>query len=1430
MMDGFIELAAKSNFSFLEGASHPEELVATAAVLGSPGLAVCDRNTLAGVVRAHLAGKDVGIRTAVGCHLIFDDGTPNVLAWPSDRAAYGRLCRLLTVGNLRGAKDDCRIRLGDLLEWCEGLILAIVMQSASEDAVERAAEALKAHVTHPLRLAISMAYGAEDQRRLASGAALARRLGLKPLATTLPLYHDPERRPLQDVLAAIRLHTTVEAAGRRLAANAERYLKAPGEVARLFAPLPEAVRETVAVMNEISFSLDELRYEYPEEPSDPGRTPQQTLARLTYDGAARRYPMGLPDKVDALIAHELELIAALDYAPYFLTVYDIVRFARDNGILAQGRGSAANSAVCFCLGVTEVDPERSDLLFERFISPERREPPDIDVDFEHERREEVIQYIYEKYGRDRAGIAATVISYRSRSAAREVGKALGLSEDSVAAISGSIWGWSSHGVDEAAAERAGLDPRDHRIGHLVRLTREIAGFPRHLSQHVGGFVITRGRLDEMVPVVKASMDGRTNIEWDKDDLDALGILKIDVLALGMLTCVRKGLDLLARHYPADVTAMSASAMASGALPRASPSDPLSAAPPMPGVSGPGVSGPSGGPAGSLSAPTVGGAASGALPGPLGKTEEVVSGSAGETSKPYRFGAGAGASAAPTRRGAGDASPEEAEEAASGELPRGRAGSEATVLEALTAGQCFDPVAPGPFSVAGRTPSPAGGGPVLIVPDAGDPSSIAEGLAPGSRVAASRADHRVGLRLIDCTGRPGTADAADTADAATAAGPTGTAAATEADDPRRATARAAPPPGGSDAAARDVAPAAAPAEAMRGVPIDRNRTVTLANIPPEDPEVYEMICRADTLGVFQIESRAQMTMLPRLRPKTFYDLVIEVAIVRPGPIQGDMVHPYLRRRQKKEEVTYPSKELEEVLAKTLGVPLFQEQAMKIAIVAAGFTPSEADQLRRAMATFRKVGTIGTFQQKMIDGMTARGYDPEFAARCFHQIEGFGEYGFPESHAASFALLVYSSCWLKCHYPDVFCAALLNSQPMGFYAPAQIVRDARQHGVEVRPVDINRSDWDCTLEEGLRAAGRLHPDHASMRTAIRSRHAVRLGLRQVKGLAEEDMRLLVARRGRGYDSVRDLWLRTGLSRAAIERLADADAFGSLGLNRRETLWGARGLDRDTRMEDLPLFAQSDLADLQREAAANLPPMPPGEEVINDYRFLSLSLKAHPAQFVRAALARERILEAQAVAAQAGRRISVAGLVLVRQRPGSASGVIFMTVEDETGIANVIVWPKVFEMFRTVVLGARFIKVSGWVQSEDGVVHVVATRLEDRTPLLGRLTADMADWDALDRADEVKRPGTDPRSDVKPRTIIASRLTDALSPGETAAGGNRQVAEALEAHRKAARSIAARGRPREEREDGEAGDRWPGRGRNRWDVSPEVRQALPKGRNFQ
>ena len=1063
----YIEFAVASNFSFLRGASHPEELMVQATHAGLAGIGLCDRNSVAGVVRAHLAKREqnLSLRYHPGARLVFADGTPDILAYPRDRAGWGRLTRLLTVGNLRAKKGDCILHLDDLLAHAFGLEL--IALEAPAQLLARLREA----VPHRVRLAASMLYRGHDRARLARLKEVARVTGVPLIAVNDVLYHHPDRRPLADVLTCIREKTTIDRAGRKLAANAERYLKPPQEMTRLFRYTPEAIEETLVLSDALSFSLNELRYEYPDEQVEGFDNAQDALAHFTYEGAARHYPQGIPDKVRTNLEHELKLIARLEYEPYFLTVYDIVRFARSQGILCQGRGSAANSAVCYCLGVTEVDPDRADLLFERFISPERREPPDIDVDFEHERREEVIQYIYGKYGRDRAGIAATVISYRGRSAIREVGKAFGLSEDTIGALSSSIWGGGGGAVSKDAVTRTGLDPQSRRMNQILALAQEINGFPRHLSQHVGGFVITRSRLDEVMPIGNAAMDDRTFVEWDKDDLDALGILKIDVLGLGMLSCVRKALDLVEKHY-------------------------------------------------------------------------------------------------------------------------------------------------------------------------------------GER-------H------------------------------------------------------------------------------------TLSTIPAEDPAVYRMLCRADSLGVFQVESRAQMTMLPRLKPQNFYDLVIEVAIVRPGPIQGDMVHPYLRRRRGQEPISYPSKALEGVLSKTLGVPLFQEQAMKIAIVAAGFTPSEADQLRRAMATFKRVGTIGTFQRKMIDGMLANGYTREFAERCFQQIEGFGEYGFPESHAASFALLVYASAWLKCRYPDAFAAALLNAQPMGFYAPAQIVRDAREHGVEVRPPDINHSQWDATLEQGPRAANHLHELHREMRDDIRTNHAVHLGLREIKGLKEEDARLIVAMRRHLYDSMRDLWLRTGLSPRVLERLADADAFGSLGLSRREALWAAKALGRvGDRDDDLPLFSADSEAALTRivlrEPDVYLPPMPIGEEVINDYRFLHLSLRAHPAQFLRSDLNLRTVKQNDTLRSiPSGMWVRISGLVTCRQRPGSANGVVFMTIEDETAVANVIVWPKVFERLRPIVLGARYVAVTGCVQEESGVIHVVAEQVEDLTHCLARLAEHGAEIDGLARCDEVRRP---------------------------------------------------------------------------------------------
>jgi error-prone DNA polymerase len=1072
----YAELGVTTNFSFLRGGSHPSELVGQAQALGLAAIAITDRNSLAGVVRAYAKAKEINFKMIVGVRLVFSDGTPDILAYPTDRAAYGRLCRLLTTGNRRAEKGDCILKLDDLVEFAEGLLLIVVPPRPQVELAEPVLRRLRAVARDRVWLGAALLYRGDEQRHLKRVAELARTCAVPPIAIGDVLYHAPERRALQDVLTCIREHTTLDAAGFRLEANAERHLKKPAEMARLFRSLPEAIAETVRFADRCQFSLKQLSYEYPDETREGFATPQEALVHYAEEGARWRYPGGVPAKVRKALDHELKLIKELNYAPYFLTVHDIVRFARSETaekrkILCQGRGSAANSVVCYCLGVTAVDPSKVDLLFERFLSAERREPPDIDVDFEHEEREKVIQYIYNRYGRERAGLAATVICYRGRSAIRDVGKAFGLSEDTIGALAGTLWGWSTSAPLDDEVRRIGLDPSDGRLAKALMLAQELVDFPRHLSQHVGGFVMTRGRLDEVVPIANAAMEDRTVVEWDKDDLNELNILKVDVLALGMLSCIRKALQMLNVHY--------------------------------------------------------------------GFSAE---------------------------------------------------------LEA---------------------------------------------------------------------------------------------------------------------------------------------------IPSEEPEVYRMLCRADSVGVFQVESRAQMSMLPRLRPQCFYDLVIEVAIVRPGPIQGGMVHPYLKRRQGLEQVFYPKPELEEVLHRTLGVPLFQEQAMRIAIVAAGFTAAEADRLRRSMATFRHLGTIKTFEDKFIDGMIANGYERDFAVRCFEQIKGFGDYGFPESHAASFALLVYYSSWIKCHYPDVFAAALLNSQPMGFYAPAQIVRDAQEHGVEVRAPDVNVSDWDNTLEPGhdenVGVIMRLHERHAEMADDIRSTQALRLGFREISGMSEEDGRVIAACRGRGYDSVRDLWLRTGLEPSVLERLADADAFRSLGLDRREALWAVRGLRRAGDKDDLPLLAASTMRAQEPDFA--LPAMPPGEHVVEDYRHLHLSLKAHPVSFLRDALAGRGIVASEALPlCKPDRVVTVSGLVLVRQRPGTASGVIFMTLEDETGVANIVVWPKVFEQFRPTVLGARFAAVRGKLQSESNVIHVIADEIVDLTPLLDQLHHDPSALEILARADEVKRPAPD------------------------------------------------------------------------------------------
>ncbi|MBI1339391.1 DNA polymerase III subunit alpha [bacterium] len=1087
-MTGFAELAAATNFSFLRGASHPEEMVQEAKALGLAGLGVADRNTLAGVVRAHAAAKAAGLALAVGARLSFMDETPDVLVYPRDRAGYGRLCRLLTLGARRAPKGACHLTFEDLLDHGAGLQPIVTTEDPGGADAERIS-ALRARLAQArgvgetsgdsrgeVWLAAPFRIDGEDRRRLRRLKGLAAATGARLIATTEPLHHAAERRALLDVLTCIREKVRLDEAGRLLAANAERRLKPPDEMARLCRDAPEAVAESLRFLAGSAFSLDQLSYQYPDEIAPGFDSAQAALEALTLEGARKRYPGGIPPAVRATLERELGIVAQLNYAPYFLTVADIVRFAReDRGILCQGRGSAANSTICFCLGVTSVDPAVSSLLFDRFISTERNEPPDIDVDFEHERREEAIQYVYAKYGRSRAALAATLIRYRTRSAIRDVCKVFGFSEDVITALSRTQQWWS-RGIKPADLAGAGLDPSDGRLMRCIALAGELQGFPRHLSQHVGGLVITRDRLDEVAAIQNAAMADRTVVEWDKDDLQELKILKVDLLGLGMLTCLRKAFSLIDRFYP--------------------------------DWSG------------------------GADPAPL----------------------------------------------------------------------------------------------------------------------------------------------------------------------------------------------------------------TLDTLPKEDPRVYAMLGRADSVGVFQVESRAQMTMLPRLKPRCFYDLVIEVAIVRPGPIQGGMVHPYLRRRQGLEQVTYPSEALKQVLERTLGVPLFQEQAMQIAIVAAGFSPPEADKLRRAMATFRRVGTIGQLKEKFIRGMIGNGYDPAFAEASFRQIEGFGEYGFPESHAASFALLVYASCWLKCHYPDVFAAALLNAQPMGFYAPAQIVRDAQEHGVEIRPIDINASDWDNTLEPGEPARTRLHPRHRDMADDIRSRMAMRLGFRQAGGLSEADIRRLVERRGAGYRSLRDVWVRGGASKATIERLADADVFGSIGLDRRAALWAARALGREGDEDDLPLFTHAPAP--PRPPDLTPPEMTLGEKVVEDFRTLRLSLKAHPVGLLRDTLAaRWKAATCETLAtARNGARVRVAGLILVRQRPGTASGVIFMTLEDETHIANIVVWPKVFERYRREVLGARLCLVEGVVQSESGVVHVIARRIEDLTPALAELTDGPAGEELTPphaRADEVRRP---------------------------------------------------------------------------------------------
>ncbi|MBR3369389.1 MAG: error-prone DNA polymerase [Rhodobacteraceae bacterium] len=1086
----YAELCVTSNFTFLTGASHPEELVLRAAELGLAAIAITDRNSLAGVVRAWSAlktlredaGKGLPVRSAtrmdassrqqvsahelppvalpalpkliVGARLVLQECAVDWIALPTDRAAYHRLARLLTQGKRRAPKGGCHLTLRDLETGCQGMVLIALPQAGLAQAAAPL-QALQSRYPGQVFLGAAPRYDGSDQAWFDACARLALRASAPMVALGDVLMHRAARRPLADVLTCLREGITIDRIGTRALPNAERRLKGHADMARLYRHHPAAIRRTLDIAARCGFDLGQLSYDYPDEVAQ-GEAPQTRLERLARDGMARRYPQGAPQRVQGLMAKELALVADLNYAAYFLTVHDIVAYARGRGILCQGRGSAANSILCYLLGITDVSPDMIGMVVERFISRHRAEPPDIDVDFEHERREEVIQWIYDRYTRDRAGLCATVIHFRTRAAIREVGKVMGLSADVTTALSGQIWGHSNSGADPARLRELGLDPRDSRLSLTLRLIGEIIGFPRHLSQHVGGFVITKGRLDELCPIENAAMEGRTVIEWDKDDIDALGILKVDILSLGMLTCIRKAFDLLQTH-------------------------------------------------------------------------------------------------------------------------------------------------------------------------------------------------------------------------------------------------------------------------------EHNR-LTLDSVPQEDPATYDMLCRADAVGVFQVESRAQMNFLPRMRPRTFYDLVIEVAIVRPGPIQGGMVKPYIRRRQGLETPEPFGPALEQVTRKTLGVPLFQEQAMQIAVVGAGYTAEEADQLRRSLASFRRMGTIGAHKDRFINGMLANGYARDVAEACFAQIEGFADYGFPESHAAAFAMLTYVSSWLKCHHPAVFACALLNSQPMGFYAPAQIVRDAREHGVDVRPICVNHSGWDNVLER--RGDGAL---------------ALRLGFRQIKGFRKEDADWIAAARGNGYPDPESLWLRAGIAPAVLDRLAEADAFAGTGLTRRAALWAVRAIRAPA---PLPLFADPIDGEGLREPAVSLPAMHLGEEMVEDYIALRLSLRAHPMELLRPAMGTLTPHD-QLLAVPLGRH-AVCGLVITRQRPGTASGVIFLTLEDETGVCNVVVWPKTYTRFRRVVMGGRLLRVTGRLEREGAVAHLIADQIDDMSHHLSDLGHPM-DHDiglTAPQADDAPRPPRYPPRAYHPR----------------------------------------------------------------------------------
>ncbi|MGZ2432618.1 error-prone DNA polymerase [Rhizobium redzepovicii] len=1019
----YAELQVTTHFSFLRGASSAQELFETAKLLGIEAIGVVDRNSLAGIIRALEASRSTGIRLVVGCRLDLQDGM-SILVYPTDRAAYSRLTRLITLGKSRGGKNHCILHLDDVALYAEGM-LGILVPDLPDETCAVQLRKMSEIFGDRAYLSLCLRRRPNDQMRLHELSNMATKFRVRTVVTNDVLFHEPGRRQLQDIVTCIRNKTTIDEVGFERERHADRYLKPPEEMERLFPRYAEALRRTMEIVERCRFSLEELTYQYPEEAIVPGKSAQESLEHYLWECVPHRYPEGLPPDVLKTVRHELDLIQKMKYAPYFLTVFSIVKFARSQGILCQGRGSAANSAVCYILGITSIDPSTNDLLFERFVSQERDEPPDIDVDFEHERREEVIQWIYKTYTREKAALCATVTRYRAKGAIRDVGKALGLPEDVIKALSSGMWSWSEE-VSDRNVRELNLNPEDRRLVLTLKLAQQLMGAPRHLGQHPGGFVLTHDRLDDLVPIEPASMADRQIIEWDKDDVEALKFMKVDVLALGMLTCMSKSFDLIREHKDDDLD--------------------------------------------------------------------------------------------------------------------------------------------------------------------------------------------------------------------------------------------------------------------------------LASIKQEDAATYAMIRKADTLGTFQIESRAQMAMLPRLKPRTFYDLVVQVAIVRPGPIQGDMVHPYLRRREGKEKVEYPTPELEAVLGKTLGVPLFQESAMRVAMVCAGFSGGEADQLRKSMATFKFTGGVSRFKDKLVSGMVKNGYTPEFAEKTFSQLEGFGSYGFPESHAASFALIAYASNYIKCHFPDVFCAALLNSQPMGFYAPAQIVGDARNHGVEVRPICVNRSRWDCTLE----------------RIGNTDRHAVRLGMRLIKGLPVADVaRIVAARMNKDFETVDDVWRRSNVPTEALNQLAEADALlPSLKLQRRDAIWAIKAL----RDEPLPLFAaaaerEASVIAEQQEPEVELRQMTEGHNVVEDYGHVGLTLREHPIAFLRKDLQRRNIVTcSDAMNARDGRWVMTAGLVLVRQKPGSAKGVMFLTIEDETGPANVVVWPSLFEKRRRVVLGSSMMAINGKIQREGDVVHLVAQQLLD------------------------------------------------------------------------------------------------------------------------